>query len=227
MRHILLALALGIGCSKQVKPAPVQPVDDVDVAAQMHKTYSTATSIRVALAEGSLAVARVNAEAIANAPLHVELPPEVKPIHQEVRAAAARIPQAMDVPTASAALADMARSCGRCHEAVDDGPAAGLEFMPRKQAPASKTEHAWAADWLWLGLVGGNAVVFGEAATVLSKSEMGTTEDSVDAANSASTIHASAAKAASATSPEERAELYANMLSTCWDCHLGEKVKRR
>jgi len=159
------------------------------------------------------------------------LPPNWQP-HMKAMMAAAKATNSKDLAVAAKGVGDIGKACGSCHEAAG-GPKVEV---PDKPAEASGAKphmdmHIWAADRLWEGLMAPSGEAWNAGAEALSgapltKEEMGGDKSIPEVTELAKKVHTLGADASKVDKPEERAQLYGELVATCSACHdeLGVKI---
>lgn len=205
------------------------PVKSVERTATIHMPSHFADLLEVhsALIRGSVADARAAATQI------VEERPSVMleswaPYLYATRDAATAVGSAVDLPTASSAAAELARSCGACHAAQ----AAKLSRTPVPPPSddgddrASMRRHKWAFDRLWESLVlpsdaSWRAGVDAFVELPACAEDFSGEQDREAIRRARETVRSHEQAARNATTLEERAAVYGALLPTCASCHAS------
>lgn len=192
--------------------------------AHMAAHLTAASALQAAVADGRLSCARDTARWLASqdmamplgAALHVEA----------MRAAARRIADAADVPTAGAHLGELERACASCHQARGATPAFAAVPLPAAGASsdARMRRHAWAAVRLWEGLIGPADARWRDGARVMAETPFDADRfvherPNVYVVELAERLHEQAAAAAALTDLDERAVAYGELMEVCASCH--------
>lgn len=196
---------------------------------QMITHFDLALEARDLTIMGDVPLFRATARDLAELQPARDLPDELMlqlgPMRWEARAAA----EASTVDEAARGTAEIARTCGDCHEANDAG--LGERFTVGGPPPAgSDRRHmaglAWATRLLWDGLVGPSDRTWYVGAEGLI--ELGALPEGIEdrrareaVADASEHLRALGRAAASAESAEERVPVLADILSACGDCHEG------
>ena len=145
----------------------------------------------------------------------------------DVRREATTLTQAAALPEAADAIARLAGSCGRCHEArgvadrVRDRLPPDTDPPEGDDASATMRQHGWASARMWEGLVGPSPTRWtrGTAMFVILPDcpdpQAGRDDGRCQRARSL------ARRAHVVDAPEGRVSLYGRLLSTCADCHTA------
>jgi len=239
----VLGLALGLvavagGCRDRAatrKPAaapvaidagPPRPVDAaLTVRQRMDDHFGAIAQIERAVMRGQLAEARDAAAALrahTGAALDVDAP-----FVAAVRAAAADVEAAPDLPRAAAHAATLALQCARCHTARAVKVAFPWTSMPPDDGSieARMRRHQWGAARMWEGLVGPVDELWREGAGLIAGTDLDAlaevaAPDAVGVRALVAQIRALAQQAAAVTTAEDRAPLYGQLLVACAGCHL-------
>lgn len=224
-----LFLLACLGTSGQNGNSPLQ--------AHMLGHYDRAGAVHHGLMSGDINAAQRAAEWIATHPEIHDMPPGSDPYDGEVRAFAGQVAESSTLRNAANAASHMASSCGDCHRANRVEPRFLMGTAPPggEGAMAEMARHVWAADRMWVGLLGPSDAAWMDGVRGFQGGWLDTQEVLVDPDDR---IHMEAlvrqvydlgAQAAQATQPQERAEIYGEFLTTCADCHrltLVQMVER-
>jgi cytochrome c553 len=209
---------------------PLGPVESVERAATIHMPshFADVLEVHSALIRGSVADARSAAAQIVEERPSVMLEswaPYIYATHDAAKA----VSIAIDLPTASSAAAELARSCGACHAAQ----AARLSRAPVSPPPtddgddgASMRRHKWAFDRLWESLVlpsdaswKAGVDAFVELPTCAQ--DFSGEQDAAAIRHARETVKSLERAARDATTLEQRAAIYGALLPTCASCHAS------
>jgi len=143
------------------------------------------------------------------------------------------VAEARDLQEASRAMADVAVSCGGCHQKLFGGP---LGDDTRARAPEEGVEdvagrmkrHQWAANALWFGLARPSERDWTAGAEALvdapllppRQAEGGVVDQEGHAAMER--IRELGQDAQVAEEPGKRAEVYGEILASCFKCHASD-----
>ncbi|MEP6860317.1 MAG: hypothetical protein ABJE66_06845 [Deltaproteobacteria bacterium] len=186
----------------------------------MHENFGLVRAIEHLLVRGKLDDAKQLARGISQAP--DEPGTSAWTIYAtRVRDRAGAIANAATVDDAVHAVARLGAACAECHTATGATP--DLAVAPTAPADsdalaARMMRHRWAADRLWEGLIvpsddTWNAGLDVLAAAPLPASELGKTREPL-----ARKLQRTADRART-TKPQDRAQVYGDMLATCAACH--------
>ena len=212
---LLLACA-----SRAPTPVPPAPPD----RAHMQEVLAAANGARHALVAGDLRQARVRMEWLAEHAITTAPAPEpLAAFAEDVRAAAARGAAGTNAFELSKGLAAMAAACGNCHTSVGTGPLFAMENLPPGEAvDVHMRRHQWAVDSMWEGLVApddhrwrSGAFAFLEAP--LSAADHEALPPAADGFTQR--LHELGEEGLAHASAEERAALYAEIVTLCASCH--------
>lgn len=201
--------------------------DLTPMQSHMYAHFDQAGAVHHNLMNGNLQAAKKSADWIAS---HTEihgLPPGTSEYDDAVRTSAWRVTEAANLHEAAVAAAFMGSSCGECHrEHRVEPPFLMGTAVPRGDGPrAEMARHVWAADRMWVGLLGGSDAAWQEGARGFQGGWLDTQEvlaepgDRVRIREMTRHIYQLAAQAETAVHAEERAEIYGEFLVTCADCH--------
>jgi mono/diheme cytochrome c family protein len=194
-----------------------------EIADHMHENLDQIGIIKAAVIAGNLADVREPANWLAT---HEE--PASLPSVEEMRRYAERAAAAEDLVDAAAAVGEIGRTCGECHQASGFRIAMGFSAppAPQEQSFAKQMQrHLWAADRMWAGLVGPSDAAWKQGADILAEVELAAS-DIVGEGDQQSQIsdlmqrmRAVGEQASQAASVELRSGLYGEFLSLCATCH--------
>jgi mono/diheme cytochrome c family protein len=194
--------------------------------AEMQHHYVQVTLIHEAIIRGDLPAIQAPARALAAMSVPVNTPAETAYFAKTIVAAAEQAAGARTLPAAATATTQMLLQCGECHRAAGVFPAPAR--MPRPDLGSfvgHMLEHQRAADALLHGLVVPSASRWMEGASRLKTTPLRESDLPRDPAfteeirRSEARVHAMANRAAQATTGMARAAVYADLLTTCAQCH--------
>jgi cytochrome c553 len=208
--------------------APLGAEDELEdtfseIAGHMHEHLDQVSAIKAAVIAGRLEDVREPATWLAT---HEE--PALLPSVEEMRRYAARAASAEDLVAAAAAVGEIARACGDCHQANGVEVGFGYATPPSRDEQSVKAQmqrHLWAADRMWAGLIGPSDVAWNRGADMLAEVQLAasdiTAKEGQRAQISELTQRARALgeQAGQAASAELRSGLYGEFLSLCATCH--------
>ena len=194
--------------------------------AQMQHHFLQVTLIHEAMIRGDLPAVRAPARELARLPAPPDTPVRTAPFVAAIAAAAARAAEAPDLETAASATSMMLRQCGDCHRSAGIFPAPSAVARPDVGGLVGHMlEHQRAADDLLQGLLIPSGSLWQRGAGRLKAAPLRPGDLPVDRAFTAelkrtdARVHALAAAAAAATDAPARASVYADLLTTCAQCH--------
>lgn len=216
---LFLSLLACFGGSRTEGVTPLQ--------AHMYAHYDQAGHVHHSLMNGDLHEAQESAEWIATHPELHSLPPGTTDHDEQVRAFARQVRESRDLQQAAVAAARMGSSCGECHwqEHVDPRFLMGTAPPGGEGPKAEMARHVWAADRMWIGLLGPSDAAWMEGATEFQGGWLNTQELLVDPSDRGKIrdlvqhVYALGARAKEAESAEDRAQVYGEFLTTCTNCH--------
>lgn len=184
-----------------------------------------ALSAQRALIAGDLEGSRAQAGKLVELAPPPDLPDAWRPYLAEVKETAAVAAKADDPVSLGQQVAAIAQTCGSCHEAVGGGPPIDVAAVPEQawDEDLHMPRHAWAADWMWIGLFAPSDEAWKRGASDLAGQEAwdGLVPDGFDLEEQ---VHTVAREAVETTDSDRRTYLYGQLLSSCAACHraLGE-----
>ncbi|MBX2797887.1 MAG: hypothetical protein KTR31_09470 [Myxococcales bacterium] len=195
------------------------------VVAEMHERYQLLAEARDATIAGDLERTREAARQLADLDEPVRLPKSWRPWVERVDAHATALSMAPDLVVASIQVGHLASACGGCHEVARGGPqVSDLQDVPVQQwtEGANMGLHAWAVEWMWLGLVTRDDVAWTRGAQELSSRPLpmlfdGTPEWPQPQLEQLVYLLAERAEEASEV---EKATLMGQLVATCAECHV-------
>ncbi len=217
---VLIALAAACGTTPPTtQTESTESLVQKIVAARqrMHSRYTAVAAMQRAIGIGDLDRARAEAISL-EAASEPEFLPEWQPYVEAIRRDAAQVAESTDTMTAAKTMAQLGRSCARCHEATQ----AKITF-PRERIPSANemASHQWASARMWEGIIAsaddrwrvGARMLAGARLTPIAESgELGIADDVARAKLLAS-------RAIHVGDRDQRANLYGELLATCAHCH--------
>ena len=194
-----------------------------DFSALMHENYEQVGIIKAAVIAGDLAAVSEPANWLATRESLPALPPV-----DEMRRYAERAAAAEDLVDAAAAVGEIGRTCGECHQANGIQVAIGFSTppAPEEQSFAKQMHrHLWAADRMWAGLIGPSDIAWKQGADILADVNIETSDIAGEGRQKSQVsdlfqrIRAVGGQASQASSVELRSGLYGEFLSLCATCH--------
>lgn len=208
---------------------------DESLVEHMHGHYDAVVRIQSAVIAGSLEATREPAALLVEHPAPAGMPAEWQEHVDAMRAAARDALEAEDLAAAADATSRLGLACGACHMANNITVEFDEVDMPsdKESSKAHMERHQWAADRMWEGLIGPADWSWSRGGNMLFESPLrhkalGAKSDDDPSIIMARRIHQLAANATAVSSPEEKAEIYAEFLANCANCHtsLGEGPRR-
>lgn len=211
---VLLPILLSAG------PAP-------SLAARMHDSWADATLARDRLVAGDLAGVRAAGARLSAVGPDLEVPAAWRSGADGVRAIAGELAAVADLPSAAVTVGKLGLACANCHAAAGAGPDldSGAALPPQTFLPGDNMRlHAWASQWLWLGLIGGSDSAWNRGAAALDDHPLDLRWDEKPPSDGRQAleqlVYVIAGKAVDTSVPAERAELYGQLVATCAQCHI-------
>ncbi len=213
-------------------PAQEIPDEDInDVAMHMHEHLSRITTIKSFIIMGDLGGVREPAIWLADHEEMAGLPENFEPYIGLMRQYAREVNNARNLQSAAISVSHMAKTCSNCHLGNEVKIEFGYDQLPAEwsDAVAHMQRHQWAADRLWEGLIGPSDKAWKRGIDMLVDVPLHpddvTGESSADVDKElidqlARRIHVLAGQGANIRTPNERAELYGEMLRLCAECHM-------
>ena len=217
------------------KPPSPEPAETPDVALDgaplgrhMQAHFEEALLIRQAVIAGKPENAREPALALARLREADQFPESWRGFVDRMREVAGRIEESTLVSRAATATADLGVTCGLCHQ-QRGGPEPSKEPAPDEgtSVESRMQRHVWATERLWEGLYVPSDDAWEGGAKALSTAPFPSEllkEGDVYARTAARDFARLAVKAPAKRTPRDRAELYAELLSTCGSCHRVMKT---
>lgn len=151
----------------------------------------------------------------------------------QLQAAARVVADAENLSAAAAGVATMTRICGQCHEEhghrLELYPApVVMQKSKSNDISARMHRHAWASKRLWEGLMAPSDQLWQAGADALAHAPLKAPPigafTSKDFAESLARLRDLGTRASQAVSAEHRANIYANILATCAQCHADTAI---
>ena len=212
-------------------PAQSPDADDgVDIATHMHEHLTRITEIKTQIISGNLPGVHEPAIWLAEHESATGLPENFEPYVEQMRNYARQVVAAGDLDSAAVAVSNMARTCGNCHLVNGIRIAFGYDRTPSdwSDTRSHMRRHQWAADRLWEGLIGPSDSAWGRGTDMLVDvplspiNVMDGTTATFDAAaidEIARSVHVLGGQGTNTGTPDARADLYAELLGRCAQCH--------
>ena len=199
-------------------------------AALMKAHYHDAIAVQDAVIRGDIPAAAKAATSLAAAPAPAGLPAAATPYGPALTAAAGRAAAATTVKSAADAVASMFSTCGACHASAGVRPALPVPFRDDVGGVVGHMlAHQRAIDRLQQGLILPSDALWRQGAEGLKGSPLKRAElprDNVltrDVTAAEAHVHRMAEEAIATTQPAMRARQYAQLLTTCAECHSAHR----
>jgi len=197
---------------------------------EMHRQLNRVMGIQTSVVLGDVERARSAGSWLATRDEYDTFPPSTDRHRAEIRGFAAHISQSRDMDAIAERVGHLGAACGSCHQDTGGGP----RFVVAPPPPGSASQagtmilRLWAVDRMWDGLVGPSTEAW-QAGTVALNQEWQKagpahfTSDGHRASGEAES-HRIADEAARATTQENRAAVYGELLATCNGCHRSRAL---
>ncbi len=222
---LLLIAAVGFraGAVAQVQQSsPSLP----DRASAMRYHFLDVSAIHEAVIRGDLPAAREAAQALTIMPVPRDTLADGVPFVLGITTVAKRVREARNLGEAAAGTALMVRQCGECHQALRVRPTPAVERRPDLGGIVGHMlEHQRAVDALLRGLIIPSASEWREGADRLKVAPLHPSYLLPDPKwtrvrkQADERVHQIADRAQRATNPITRGAVYADLLTTCAECH--------
>lgn len=225
MRVELLSTVLVLaGCGSRLPPTP-QPAtpspETRGAMVDMADHAKRAEELRYALVAGDLTTVRETASELERMPPPEGLPGDWVVPYVDMKTAALELAAAQSHGQAGAGMAQLAQSCAGCHSPAAGGP--DLEVAYKARAVRVMPRHAWAVDFLWLGVAATSHGAYHAGAAELASSPLLANKRPEDpaAAEWADRLAFASTGAVLAESVEQRAHALGSVLGVCGGCHAA------
>lgn len=214
--------------AETVKEQPSQ-----SLVAHMHEHQAYLSQIKNAVISGDLDAVREPARWLAEHPTPAEIPAGWYSHVESMRAAARAALTAIDPATAGQAVAQMAGSCGSCHDANNVYDQFAFQSEP-EDAPgnvAHMLRHQWAADRMLEGLIGPSDEAWQQGSNLLlevplTPREMHAEKDTEKSVRAmARRVHSLGGEAAVEYDFANRVAIYGRFLGSCAACHAQTRPR--
>jgi cytochrome c553 len=223
IRHI--ALIVGFAAASVLVVAQVKP-SNPQTADHMKEHYTKVREVEAAVIRGDLEAVREPASWLAAHESSRELDRASASQVATMRHAARQAAEATDIPSAATATAAMLAACGDCHRAAAVVPSPAESQLPVVGGTVGHMlEHQRAVDQLADGLVIPSMSLWKQGAEALKSSPLRTRELPRDPGLTREVIaaedkvHLLAEQAAGVSEAPARTNAYAQIISTCAQCH--------
>ena len=207
-------------------PAEEQPPD---LEQHMRTSFWNAVDARDALIAGDLAEAKRMADRLAKEDFGNRFPDDWKHWVKEMQRHAGDIAIAGSMAEAAKSLALLGQACGNCHWQADRGPEQPRDPpLPWEEPPedvgARMFRHDVGADQMWMGLIDPSEEAWRSGTVTITRAPLvapvqeGSEVDEQSHAQ-VEVVRELAKQARAARTHEKRAEIYAQLITTCAECH--------
>ncbi|MCB9675130.1 MAG: hypothetical protein H6737_08430 [Alphaproteobacteria bacterium] len=191
----------------------------------MRAHLTTATAARNAVIAGDAAGAKAAAQGLEFINPPDALPPDWLPYVVDLKMEAWLMENSPDIAAAGFKVAQIGQACATCHEGVRAGPTVTPTAVPARLFDEQEVmkRHAWAVDWMWVGLLANDQAAWSKGANELAEAPFPSVilQDFPDQRfmDLEDKLHDLAVEGQAATNPDKRALVFGKMLSTCARCH--------
>ncbi len=191
----------------------------------MRAHLTTATAARNAVIQGDPVAAREAARTLEFVNQDEALPPDWLPYVVDLQMEAWLMGNSPDLAAAGFKVAQIGQACASCHEGVRAGPTVTPTAVPQRVFDEQEVmkRHAWAVDWMWVGLLANDQAAWSKGANELAEApfpsvilEQFPEQGFMDLED---TLHELAVEGQTATSPDKRSLVFGKLLATCARCH--------
>lgn len=221
-----LAVVLGLAACVSAEDEP--KVQSASFAEHMHGHLDQISAVKSAVIAGDLEAAREPATWLAEHEQPPGMPDAWAPYVKEMRMQAKVAASAKDLESVAAAVSEMARSCGDCHQASGFAVAFGFDQRPPEDVQNLMTQmqrHLWAADRMWDGLIGPSDKAWGWGTEMLAEVTLTSAQipakpgDESRVASLVQEIRDVGNQGSTTPAGESRSAVYGKFLSLCANCH--------
>lgn len=188
----------------------------------MQDHWDAGNALQHAMGRGDLAAAREAAARIADAGEIPGLTWDAGPYLREMRVKAEEIRSATRFEEAAKAAGGLGAACGNCHARAEVGPhPEGTTTAPSAEGDTRShmTQHAWAMDRMWEGLVVPSTDRWRAGARLLAEQAVAAQGVSPEVALISARVHEMGRQALGDDTPAERGMRFGQLLSDCAGCH--------
>lgn len=238
MKRMIISVAILASCSggskaQEATPEPTEPTTAPSeaettppVGENMLSHWVYVTQVRDAVVQGNLSAA-ISAAKVADGQASPVTDESLDPFVAQMELKRTDVYASESISEAARATASLGQSCGACHFASG----AQVEMSspnapPDGEGPKAHMQgHLWAVNAMWEGLVVPSDSRWQSGAAQLTALPMHRTEQSSEYVGTkvvkelGEKIHSVGTLANGVTEPEQRAELFAELIATCGDCH--------
>jgi mono/diheme cytochrome c family protein len=214
----LLAACADCHLAGAAPPSPrlgAVPLRGLELEMREHSRH--AAEVQRALVAGDLAAVQREAGALQLSLRESAVPPKARAPLREALAEAERAAQATTLADAAQATATLFLACGQCHQDSGGGPRRALPPLPAAAPHAAL--YGFGISWMGYGLLAPDERAWTLGAEALAQRQPPQDGLSVDLLRLEASLHPVAQRAQRVTEPQARAELWAELLSSCGPCH--------
>jgi mono/diheme cytochrome c family protein len=210
---MFIVLSTLLSCSKPAPPPiPAVSAPLPDMSDEMEDHFYHALRLQLAVVGGDLGAAHQAASELEAVTAGGTYPEAWAPFLEATRTLAQRAAKTTSVPETAAALADVGLVCAQCHRATGGGP---RERVDERVPDEPMGRHLYGTYWMGYGLIApDDRAWFAGAVALASREHWPSGPPAVLTQMSDLSAEAVAAK-----TPEERAVVWGQLLSTCAACH--------
>ena len=227
---VMLAFALFAAVPKPLYSQNFVADEGSEVADHMHEHLGRISTIKSFIIMGDLDGVREPAKWLAEHDAVSGLPDNYRPFIDLMRGYAREVVDASDLQSAAMSVSGMARACSNCHLANDVSLAFGFDTEPEGWADtiSHMQRHQWGVDRMWEGLIGPSDAAWNRGADMLVDVPLNPVEVSNETTSEADAakvdkiarrIHSFGSQSARTATPDERSELFGEILGLCAECH--------
>jgi len=200
--------------------------DQPTASDRMLEHFRLVRAARDAVIQGHLPGVHKPLSRLAEGEYGIETPQEWMPWLNDIQAEARRGVQAQDLPEAARAVAQVARQCGECHSAHQDGPQLAGEPRTKLPPPVDMKDrmerHQRAARLLWRGLTVPSHeswIAGANALTEIWVADPAASDGDTPLGKDVLAVSAMGPRLREAQTPHARAEAYGELIAACGACH--------
>jgi cytochrome c553 len=187
----------------------------------MYAHFSSVGAIQTAVIFGNLEEARDRARDLAEHDEVAGMPEGSDAFRQAMRGTARRLAESTTTEDVSLLTAELAATCGRCHQATDGGPVFNVEVMDPGDPVGTMVRHVQGADRMWDGLIGPSDESWQVGAELLARGSVD--QELIGGVPGGESLVVDVFRlgreAQDARSQDDRARTYGRILATCSRCH--------
>ena len=189
----------------------------------MQGHFADATDAMWFTAAGDLPKAKEKAGALDH-PAPGTLPLELQPLADALRSATQTLAAAENLAAAAEQVGQLSMRCAACHQAAKDkGPKVAEDQV--KHLGDKGPSHLWGVYGLWVSLVLPDEKGWPDAVALLDSERVAAHPRAADAKEMTASFEQLRVGALAATTPQERAQAFSKLLTTCAGCHAALEVE--